>query len=210
MTTKFTFATDPRVVLLHLRLVLLLIGETLEGSIPLVLENVFERQQLDFSPFLFSSAIRCHLKKALAQGGYDPHDISEPVRLALNYLSNDGVDFNFDGLRIKALKGSVLPKPSSESRETFYAQKQDCFDFYQGDLEAQPLRNVITLWDYSPGIGMSSLLLLATKNAEGDLLWQLRVPSPAELVNPDIKLDSNDIDLDVDDESDEEQGDGKK
>ena len=194
MTAEFTVSSDKSDVRERLRPVLVLIYETLEVSIPLVLESI-RVQGLPFSPFLFSSNIRCHIKKALKAEGYNPEDPDDELPLIVNNISNDGVDFNAASLHIKMLKGADLPKASSDSREAFYEQKQSCFAFAEDDFAEAPLRNVVVLWNYTKdGLGVE---LIAPQNKNGLRLWTVEVPPPAEWLVVGEQLDSMDEDLDI-------------
>ena len=203
MTTNFTLDSDPRFVREQLQEILMLIGETLEGAIPLVLDSL-QSQGLEFSPFPFSSLIRCHLKKALAAGGFNPQDAVELTPVALNRLSNDGVEFDQGILRIKVLKGSALPKATSWTRGVFYSQ-QAPLDFGNGDNSEKLLRSLVALWDYDIALGQLSMLLIAPRNQDGDIFWQVPIPLPAEWMTVRDTLNTDDEDLDIG-ESDEQEG----
>jgi hypothetical protein len=194
MTAQFTVSSDRYEVRERLRPVLVLIYETLEASIPIVLDSM-RIQNLPFSPFLFSSNIRCHVKKALKAGGYSPEDPDDQLPLVVNNISNDGIDFNAASLHLKMLKGADLPKASSDSREAFYEQKQSLFDFAKDDFAQAPLRNVVLLWNYSEGKLAAQLIAPLDKN--GLRLWTVEVPAPAEWLQVFERLDSQDEDLNV-------------
>jgi hypothetical protein len=194
MTAQFTVSSDRYAVRERLRPVLVLIYETLEASIPIVLDSI-RTQNLPFSPFLFSGNIRCHVKKALKDGGYSPEDPDDLLPLVVNNISNDGIDFNAASLHLKMLKGADLPKASSDSREAFYEQKQSLFDFAKDDFEEAPLRNVVVLWNYSEG--KLAVQLIAPLDKKGLRLWTAEVPAPAEWLQVSERLDSQDEDLDV-------------
>src|SRR4051794_14415907 len=115
MTAEFTVISDKFLVRERLRPALVLIHDTLETCIPIVLESM-KNQGLSYSPFLFSTSIRCHVKKALKAGGFNPEDPEDELPLVVNNISNDGIDFNAGSLHIKMLKGMDLPKASSDSR----------------------------------------------------------------------------------------------
>jgi hypothetical protein len=196
MTDKFTLDSDPRFVRNQLKEILVLIGETLDGAIPMVLASM-QTQRLDFSPFAFSSLIRCHLKKALTQGGFNPQDSIELTPVALNRLSNDGVEFDEGSLRMKVLKGPSLPKATSWSRGVFYSQ-QSVFDFGSSNNSENTLRSLVVLWDYDASLGQLNMLLVAPKNRDGEILWQLPIPLPPEWMSVRDTLDTDDEDLDID------------
>jgi hypothetical protein len=193
MTAEFTVSSDPCVVRERLRPALMLIYETLEACIPIVLESI-RMQGLPFSPFLFSSNIRCHVKKALKAGGYDPEDPDDELSLVVNNISNDGIDFNAASLHIKMLKGADLPKACSDSREAFYEQ-QSCFAFAKEDFAEAPLRNVVVLWNFMES--KLTVQLIAPQKKNGLRLWTIDVPAPAEWLEVLERLDSSDEDLDL-------------
>jgi|SRR5579872_1476747 len=192
MTAEFTVSSDKHEVRERLRPILVLIHETLEASIPIVLDSM-SRQSLPFSPFLFSSNIRCHVKKALKAGGYNPEDPDDELPLVVNNISNDGIDFNAASLHIKMLKGLDLPKASSGSREAFYEQQS--FAFAMDDYAEAPLRNVVVLWNFADS--KLTLQLIAPQKKNGLRLWTAEVPSPAEWIEVRDRLDSTDEDLEV-------------
>jgi hypothetical protein len=202
MTANFTLNSDPRFVREELKSILLIIGEALDRAIPLVLE-IFRQQELEFSPFAFSNFIRLHLKKALREGGFNPQD-AELTPIPLNWLSNDGVEFDRGTLRMKVLKGPSLPRANSWTRGVFYSQ-QGRFDFKNGDLSAIPLSSLVVLWDYDVSLNQLNILLVAPKTQDGEIFWQVPIPLPAEWMTVRDTLNTDDEDLDID-ESDEEEG----
>lgn len=111
MTGEFTVSSDKYAVRDRLRPLLVLICETLELCIPIVLDNI-SRQGLPYSPFLFSTNVRCHVKKALKAGGYNAEDPDDKLPLVVNDISNDGIDLDAGSLHVKMFKGEDLPKPS--------------------------------------------------------------------------------------------------
>ena len=172
----------------------MLIYDTLELNIPVVLESI-RSQGLPYSPFLFSSNIRCHIKKALKAGGFNPEDPNDELPLIVNNISNDEVDFNAASLHIKMLKGDDLPKASSDSRGAFYEQKQSCFAFAEDNFPDATLRNVVVLWNYTAdGIVVE---LIAPQKKNGLRFWTIEVPPPAEWLEVPERLDSRDEDLDL-------------
>lgn len=193
MTAEFTVSSDKYAVRERLRPALILIYETLESCIPIVFDSI-NAQGLSYSPFLFSTSIRCHIKKALKAGGYNPEDPDDELPLVVNNISNDGIDFNAASLHIKMLKGADLPKASSDSREAFYEQ-QSCFAFAEDDFAEAPLRNVVVLWNYAES--KLALQLIAPQKSNGLRLWTVEVPPPAEWLEVRERLDSGDEDLDI-------------
>jgi hypothetical protein len=203
MTDNFTFGSDPRFVREQLKAVLILIVETIEGSVPMVLDSM-RQQGLGFSPFLFSTNIRCHIKRTLQSGGFNPQETAELSPVALNWISNDGVEFDLEALRMKVLKGKSLPKATSWNRGVFYSQ-QGSFDFWDGDLSESLLRSLVVLWDYDVALSQLSFLLVAPKSSDGEMLWQLPIPMPAEWLVSRDTLNTDDEDLPID-EAEEEEG----
>jgi hypothetical protein len=195
MTEVFTVSTDKYVVREALRPVLVLIHETLEMSVPMVLDGM-QRQGLPFSPYLFSTSVRCHLKKALLGNGFSPEDPNDEMALTVNEIPNDGIDFTAAGLHIKMLKGPSLPKASSGQREQFY-QQQSQFPFAQSNFPSAPLHNVIVLWNYSPEVRTFIIELIAPRTRDGQVLWNVDVPVPADWLIVPNRLDSRDEDIDI-------------
>jgi hypothetical protein len=193
MTVEFTVSSDKSAVRERLRAVLILIAETLEVCIPVALDSI-KQQGLPYSPYLFSTSVRCHVKKALKAGGYNAEDQDDQLPLVVNNISNDGIDFDAGSLHVKMLKGEDLPKAVSDSRKDFYDQ-QSRFPFAEDDFSEAPLRNVVVLWNYAEG--NLSLQLIAPKKQNGLRLWTIDVPDPAEWLEVRERLDSRDEDLDV-------------
>jgi hypothetical protein len=196
MTDGFTVSSDKFAVRERLRPVLILICETLDLCIPIVLESI-RKQELPLSPYLFSTNVRCHIKKALKAKGYnaeDQDDRNDQLPLVVNNISNDGIDFDAASLHVKMRKGDDLPKADTPSLEDFYNQ-QSRFPFAKDDAAEAPLRNVVILWDYKEG--KVTVQLIAPKNKTGLRLWTVDVPAPAEWLEVRDRLDSHDEDLDV-------------
>ena len=63
-------------------------------------------------------------------------------------------------------------------------------------LNTAPLRNLVVLWDVKTD-GAVIVQLIAPKSKEGDILWVEAVPSPAEWIKVDKRLDSSDADLPI-------------
>ncbi len=194
MTGEFTVSSDKYAVRDRLRPLLVLICETLELCIPIVLDNI-SRQGLPYSPYLFSTNVRCHVKKALKAGGYNAEDPDDKLPLVVNDISNDGIDLDAGSLHVKMFKGEDLPKALSDSRKEFYDQKQSRFPFAEDEYAEAPLRNVVVLWNYAEN--RLTIQLIAPKKQNGLRLWTADVPAPAEWLVVRDRLDSRDEDLDL-------------
>jgi hypothetical protein len=190
----FTLATDPEVVLWALRPLLIPVYEALETSIPraiqIVAENGWEK-----SGHLTSHITRAEAKKFLKDRAC-PIEFDEiERRLEMDQVAMEGLATTFDGINIKVLKGSEIPKATTEPRRTFYQHANP--GFWVGGV-VPPIKSLIVLWNCSDSGQNLVVQLCCTKDQHAEDYWMTTVPHPASWMiapQPSAPLSDNLDDL---------------
>ena len=172
----FTLETDPLTVLQALRPLLIPIYEALEVSVPRAIQVVADNGWTA-SGHLVSHIIRAEAIKVL-DGRNCPVEFDDVVRsLAMESIAMEGLATKFDGVTIRILKGSEIPRASTEPRKAFY--QQSCPGLWVGDR--MPLiTGLLVLWDCSPVGTNLRLQLCCTKDSKAEDYWMIPIPHPAE------------------------------
>jgi hypothetical protein len=174
----FTLETDPQVVLLALRPLLIPVYEALEISVPkatqIVAENGWES-----SGHLVSHLIRAEAKRLLENRAC-PIEIDDiPRTVTMEHIAMEGLSTNFDGITVKVLKGSEIPKATTDPRKAFY-QHVDPELWVAGTVPA--IRGLLVLWDCSEAGTNLQLSLCCTKDRAARDFWMIPIPHPANWI----------------------------
>ena len=161
-------------------------------------ENVrtyFQEQKLTYSPYAFSGLVRCHL-----------HDfVSAPRWTRLGFkilrLSNDGIDIEYRGCRIKVWKGTdELPAPQSDAREAYCYQPS----LFPLGAPGAPLRRLVITWELNAeDHSLKKLFLICPKwdGSDTEVHWSQEISHPAAMISAGQGF----VSLDDLDEPDEQQ-----
>lgn len=172
---SFTLATDPEVVLLALRPLLIPVYEALETSIPKAIQ-ILADYGWEPSGHLTSHIIRAEAKKFLKDRACPVEFDDIPRKLEMDRVAMEGLATTFDGINIKVLKGSEIPKATTEPRRTFYQHANP--NLWVGGV-LPPIKSLIILWDCSDAGQNLVLQLCCTKDQDGADHWMTTVPHPA-------------------------------
>lgn len=154
----------------------------------------FQEGKLTYSPYAFSALVRCHL-----------HDfVSAPrwtrLRFKLFRLSNDGIDIEYRGCRLKAWKGAdELPASQSDAREAYLYQPS----LFPLGTPGAPPRKLVVTWELNAeDRSLKRLFLICPKwdGSNADVHWIQEIPHPATMISAGLGFASvGDLD-DLDDE----------
>lgn len=173
---SFTLETDPDDVLQALRSLLIPVYEALEGAVPRATQIVVENGWVS-SGHLVSHITRAETKKVL-DGRNCPVEIDDsPNPLTMEPVAMEGLATKFDGIAIKILKGSEIPKASTEPRKAFYQQAVP--GLWVGET-VPPITGLLILWDCTSSGTNLRLNLCCTKDRNAKDYWMVPVPHPAE------------------------------
>ncbi|MGA3069186.1 MAG: hypothetical protein ABSD43_03125 [Terracidiphilus sp.] len=201
---NFTLDTDPEVVLFALRPLLIPVYEALEQAIPKAVQIVAENGW-EGSGHLVSHMTRADTKRFLKDRPR-PIEVDDiPRAVAMENVAMEGLSTKFEGLAVRILKGSEIPKATTEPRTAFY---QHFNPNLWVDGTVPPLRCLLVLWDCSEAGTNLSLQLCCTKDSMCKDYWMIPVPHPANwmIVQRETPSRSDDLDdLFRDDESQESE-----
>jgi hypothetical protein len=188
----FTLETDPETVLLALRPLLIPVYEALELAVPKAVQLVSENGW-ESSGHLISHLIRAEAKRFLKDRPC-PIEIDDiPRTVTMEAISMEGLSTKFDGITVKILKGSEIPKPSTEPRRAFYQHVNPGL-WTEGVVP--PITGLIVLWDCSEAGVNLRLQLCCTKDKEVRDYWMVPIPHPANwmIVAKETPSQSDDLD----------------
>lgn len=172
----FTLETDSEVVLEALRPLLIPVYEALETSVPRAIQIVAENEW-ESSGHLTSHLIRAEAKKLL-KDRQCPIEIDDiPRTLTMEQVAMEGLSTLFEGIRVKVLKGTEIPKPTTDPRRDFYQHANS--HLWVGGI-VPPIKSLIVLWDCDESGANLTLQLCCTKDRTGRDQWMVGVPHPAE------------------------------
>ena len=174
----FTCETDPELIASALEPLLLAVYEAFEVVIPEV-ELLIEREDIERTAAIFNHLVRCKAKMRLRTFDCQDEDNgSNPFQLEQVML--DGLALEYRGLRIRVLKGAVLPTAQSAQRQRFYQQE---LPIWSPDMPAPALRSLVVLWDTDSTWAFNHLYLAAPKSGDArtaEAYWQREIKHPAE------------------------------
>jgi hypothetical protein len=189
---NFTLETDPEVVLIALRPLLIPVYEALEQAVPKAVQIVGE-YGWDNTGHLVSHLTRAEVKKLLKDQPF-PINVDEiPHAVAMENVAMEGLLTKFGGVAVRILKGSEIPKATTEPRRAFY---QHFNPNLWVDGVVPPLRVLLVLWDCSDEGTNLRLQLCCTKDSACKDYWMTPVPHPADWMIIEKEGPSRSDDLD--------------
>ncbi len=189
---EFTLETDSETVLVALRPLLIPVYEALELAVPKAIQLVKENGW-ESSGHLLSHLIRAEVKRFLTNRPC-PIEIDDiPRTVTMESIAMEGLSTKFDGITVKILKGSEIPKASTDPRKAFYQHSNS--DLWVAG-RVPPITGLIALWDCSE-IGTNlRLQLCCTKDKDVRDYWMISVPHPADWMVVAKETPSRSDDLD--------------
>jgi hypothetical protein len=173
---KHTFDTDPQTVLEQFRPFLAPLYEAFEGATLLAYELI-SHYDWGPSPQLFSHMVRAHIKKTL-NGKSCPVEYDDTTRIVqMDAVSMEGLATTIDDIKVKILKGEILPPPLSDARQFFYQHSN--FNLYN-DNTVPEIGSLVVLWECDTEGKNFRMYLACPRDSSGDWLWQIVIPPPAE------------------------------
>jgi hypothetical protein len=188
----FTLETDPEEVLLALRPLLIPVYEALELSAPKAVQLVSENGW-ESSGHLISHLIRAEAKRFLKDRAC-PIEIDDiPRTVTMESIAMEGLSTKFDGITVKILKGTEIPKASTDPRRAFYQHVNP--SLWPASV-VPPVTGLLVLWDCSDTGANLRLQLCCTKDSEVRDYWMIPVPHPANwmILTKEIPSRSDDLD----------------
>jgi hypothetical protein len=172
---SFTLETDPNVVLLALRPLLIPVYESWELSIPKALQIVAENGW-ESSGHLVSHLIRAEAKRFLRDRSC-PIEIDDiPRSVTMEQIAMEGLSTKFEGITVKILKGLEIPKAATEPRKAFYQQAH--VGLWVAGV-VPPINGLLVMWDCSETGANLQLNLCCTKDSTARDYWMIPIPHPA-------------------------------
>lgn len=171
-----TLASNPDEVLQAVRPILQPIYEALETAVPNA-SLIISQEGWENNGLLFSHLVRADVKADL-HGRTCPIEFDDiPREVLMDAVCNDGLSTKFEDITIKIFKGSVLPRPTSTKRESFY---QHTIPGMNPDLKTAQLRSLVVLWDCDDEGASLKLWLCCPNDKRGTYAWREVVPHPSE------------------------------
>lgn len=188
----FTLETEPKIVLLAFRPLLIPVYEALELSVPKAIQIVAENGW-EISGLLVSHLIRAEAKKFLKNRACPIEFNDTPRTVTMEQVAMEGLSTKYDGVTVKVLKGQEIPRAVTDPRKEFY-QHAAAGLWIEDTIPS--IRSLIVLWDCAEnGTGLR-LQLCCTKDGMARDYWMTPIPHPANwmTVPKELPVRSDDLD----------------
>lgn len=164
-------------------------------------KEYFKNLNKAIDKFLAPGIVRYHTKMILQRDGREVFE--EYVKFQIDQIPNNGLCFQYNQYWIRILKSpnGELPSPGqSKTKQAFYSQKQNLFEFSSSEKVKKGNINLLLTWETDSNYELRNLTLAYPKSVNTitesvEIHWRCEIPKSKLHATPMPRVETEELEV---------------